>query len=506
MRASFHRGGRRRGSAMVLFTAMLPTVLVPLVGLAIDASKVYIVQAKLSSAVDGAALGAGRLLGTDANTTEIAGEFLNANFPTGFWGTTNLTPNITYTSSFTSHTISVSATVNVPLLFARIFGQSQLTTVASAVATRKETRVELVLDRSGSMSGEEASLQALAKQFVASFISGYDELGLVVFGSSAVVGYPTGRPYNSSPASAGGPDNNFETEQAGGDMVDMINDLKAGGDTNTAEALSLAYIELQKANNRDQDPTRLNAIVLFTDGVPTSFSAYLNNPSNNSLKATSKCTYNPATAGTASTQMIGWLGNFNPDASKMADMFGSGLYRMASSPNDNNTTAYWMANPDQDLNVINPKTPISNCQFLQATESDTDLDDLKQIPPQDNWGNSTSDGTAYQNSVLYNTFKTAYNSSQPTQGYQIGLASWNTADNAAQKILADTNLNVTIYTIGYTGDGGVDTALLNRIANTASSTNYNAAWQTGQYIPAADTTGLAVAFQAVASAILRLAQ
>ena len=39
----------------------------------------YIVQAKLSAAVDGAALGAGRLLGTQANPQEIAGEFLRAN-------------------------------------------------------------------------------------------------------------------------------------------------------------------------------------------------------------------------------------------------------------------------------------------------------------------------------------------------------------------------------------------------------------------------------------------
>src|ERR1035437_1454553 len=87
MRASLQRGGRRRGSAMVLFTIMLPTLLLPLVGLAIDGSRLYIVQAKLAGAVDGAALGAGRLLGTSADTVEIAGEFLNANFPAGFWGT-----------------------------------------------------------------------------------------------------------------------------------------------------------------------------------------------------------------------------------------------------------------------------------------------------------------------------------------------------------------------------------------------------------------------------------
>ena len=51
----------------MLFTIMLPTVIVPLIGLGIDATMLYIVQAKLSSAVDGAVLGAGRLLGSPAD-------------------------------------------------------------------------------------------------------------------------------------------------------------------------------------------------------------------------------------------------------------------------------------------------------------------------------------------------------------------------------------------------------------------------------------------------------
>jgi Flp pilus assembly protein TadG len=494
---------------MILFTLMIPAVLLPLVGLAIDGSRLYIVQAKLSEAVDGAALGAGRLLGTTANTTEIAGEFLNANFPSGFWGSSNLTPTISYTTSFTSHTITVSATANVPLLFLRILGQTKSVVAASAVATRKETRVELVLDRSGSMTGELAALQGMATQFTSSFIGGYDELGLVAYGSSAVVGYPTTRPYNSSPASAGGPDNSFLSTQASGNMLDMIGYLQASGATNMSEALALAYIELQKANNIDKDPTRLNAIVLFTDGVPTSMTANLNDPSNlpgsNSLKATSSssCTYNPGTLGDATTQMIGWIGGWGIPSDTG---YGSGLYRRASASNDNNTAKYWMQNPGADMNVINPKKPVTNCKYLQATQSNGDLGDLKQIPPNDYYGDSTSDGTAYKNSVLYANFGTTYSSTNLSNAYHLGIACWNATDNTAQRILADTNLNVTIFTIGYTGDGGVDTDLLKRIANTKDSTNRNASWQTGQYVAASDTNGLAVAFQTVASAILRLAQ
>src|SRR5205807_4232204 len=143
----------RRGSTLVLFTLMLPLLLIPIVGLAIDGTMLYIVQAKLSAACDGAALGAGRLLGTPANTAEIAGEFLTANFPAGYWGSYNITPKIQVATTLSTHTITVSATVDVPLLFMRIYGHDHSPVAASAVATRRDTRVELVLDRSNSMKG-----------------------------------------------------------------------------------------------------------------------------------------------------------------------------------------------------------------------------------------------------------------------------------------------------------------------------------------------------------------
>ena len=145
----------RRGSTLVLFTLMLPTMLIPLAGLGIDATMLYIVQAKLAAAVDGAALGAGRLLGTLASPNEIAGEFLTANFrangTAGFWGAFNLTPTIAV-SLGTTKSVHVTATADVPLLFARIFGFPTARVSAAAMATRRDSRVVLVIDRSGSMN------------------------------------------------------------------------------------------------------------------------------------------------------------------------------------------------------------------------------------------------------------------------------------------------------------------------------------------------------------------
>ena len=61
-------------------------------------------------------------------------------------------------------------------------------------------------------------------------------------------------------------------------MLDQLNALAAGGATNMSEGLALAYVELQKSYNRDVaangSDNRLNAIVLFTDGMPTAFSVY----------------------------------------------------------------------------------------------------------------------------------------------------------------------------------------------------------------------------------------
>src|SRR5690348_9572299 len=141
MRTGLNKRAGQKGATMLLLMLGLPLVFIPLVGLAIDGTRLYIVQAKLSAAVDGAALGAGRLLGTAANTTEIANEFLNVNFPSGYWGTRNLNPSISYTNNLGTNTISVSATVDSPLLFARIFGQNYSTVASAAVATRKNTRV-----------------------------------------------------------------------------------------------------------------------------------------------------------------------------------------------------------------------------------------------------------------------------------------------------------------------------------------------------------------------------
>jgi Flp pilus assembly protein TadG len=509
MRSILQAKDRRRGSVMIMFTLMLP-VLMMMVGLAVDRTMLFIVEAKLDAAVDGAALGAGRLLGTNANTNEIAGEFLAANFPASYWGSYALTPTISSTDVLSLHTVNVGASVKVPLLFMRMFGPGYNSITAFSQATRRDSRIVMVLDRSGSMTSQIANLRTAATQFTGMF-STSDELGLVVLGSSAIVAYPTTRPYNAVPGNVGGPDSNYATTQTGGDMLDMITAMQPGGDTGTAEALSLAYIELQKGHNRDLlaygVDSRLNAIVFFTDGMPTSIAVNLNTTTTSagsSVKTSgTTCTYKTTT--TAADEMIGWIGDWGFGVS---NGYSSGLYTLASQ--GTNTALWWMQNASADVSLISPTTPIAGCAYLhgigQNGSTTTDLTDLAHIPTYDLYNNSTTD-SFYTQSWIYQQSNVAYDPTKVTSQYHLGIAAWNAADNAGTTIRTQTAMGpIVIYTIGYTGDGGVDTALLERLANSKGSPSYNATQPTGVYVVADTSADVLAAFYTVASSILRLAK
>lgn len=500
----------RRGSTLLLLAMGLPVVLAPLAGLAIDASMCYIVQAKLQSAVDGAALGAGRLLGTSANIQEIADEFLTVNFPAGYWGARNITKNIQVTSSVGSNTIQVSATAQVPLLFLRVLRQDMSTIAATATSTRRDSRVILALDRSDSMNHVDPvsglnsfpAMISSAKGFVGKLTPGADQVGLIAFGGSAIVAYPTTRPWDPSPTGSGGPDTSFATSSSAGPVFTQLNAISYGGYTATAEALSMAYIELRKSHSRDiaagGTDTRGNAIVLFTDGEPTSIAMSPNDrsnlPSSNVIKSNSSCTYKPddgAAGNPAPHRMRGWAGARPPAYGGW--LAPTGLYLLAAY--DNSHTLSWWLGSSGAGNTSNssPSTAVAGCAGLNNGNST--LSDLGKLPPKDLHGNAIT--TGYW----------SVNESNPTGGSNFGNAALNAADNAAKTIRSQTAMApITIYTIGYTGNGGLNSTLLKRIANTKDSPSYTPSEKMGLYIEVSSADQLNAAFQAVASDMLRLAR
>jgi len=314
------------------------------------------------------------------------------------------------------------------------------------------------------------------------------------------------------------------------DMVHQIQAVNAASGTGMADALSLAYIELQKAHMRDLAAKgvddKLNSIVLFTDGVPSAISMAPNNSSNNILQSSTNCTNRTKWS---TNPMFAWfaLGGSPPYGSSSG---GFGFYQLASTDTtSSDTAAWWMAHAGSD--AMSPETAanFAGCVTTNFQNSSSfSYSYLSKIPPADKYGNDMT-GTVsgvysaiYKNSVIVNGATTSvyngtsFNSSSVSSQYQWGLAMWNAAASAAYRARTDANLanrpgdtqnmTVAIYSIGYTGNGGTDNGLLKIIANDKASAIYDATQPTGMYVQASDSKTLSTAFATIASAILRLAQ
>jgi hypothetical protein len=398
----------------------------------------------------------------------------------------------------------------------------------------------LVIDRSGSMlqvqsDGNTAITDVVnyAQGFVQKFTPGTDELGLVVFDGSAVVGYPTDRPWDSTTTSTstGGPDADFLSTNGASccDMLYQIKAINAANGTNMSEGLWLAYIELQKAHMKEIAAngvdTRLNSIVLFTDGIPAAVTVDLNNTSYNALASSSPCTHR---THWPNPKMRGWIANGGSPPWSVSTLPDTTHWPRLLAAFDNNTANYWMSHAGVDYNTANSEgtTPFAGCTGMPggSTSSATNVADLTAIPTRDGWGNRM-DTTDYLDSAVLNSSGnivspnpvysgTALNRTSKSSAYHWGLAMWNSAYQAAYNIRTDANrvnrpgdvqnMSIAIYTIGYTGTGGVDQGLLRDLANDKSAASYDATQETGLFVPANKPTALANAFTTVASAILRL--
>lgn len=144
MRTAIIRKPGERGATLVFFTVLLCTFILPGVGLAIDGSFAFVTKAKLSAAVDAAALAGANALSigltsddqkTSAKT--IATRYFHANFPDGSMSV-NLPPDpsvaVDRPGDGAVRTVSVSVTVRAPVYFMRILNFSGVNITASIIA------------------------------------------------------------------------------------------------------------------------------------------------------------------------------------------------------------------------------------------------------------------------------------------------------------------------------------------------------------------------------------
>lgn len=256
--AIYHTSNRKRerGFVTLIWTCMMLFIIMPVVGLAIDAGVMYVIKSKLQTAVDGAALGAARSLsrGIDipsqqTSATDTAKRYFHANFPNNWMGVTPVNdPTVTWPAAPPATAIiNVQGDVNAPTWFMRIIGVSSLHFKVVGQATRRNVNLMLVVDRSTSLSdtGSCPTLASDSQLFVQSFSNNRDRMGLVTFGTY----------YNVDFA----PNFNFQSS-----MTTMLGNLQCSGFTNSAAAFSTAYQTLKGL----ADQNALNVVVLFTDGQP----------------------------------------------------------------------------------------------------------------------------------------------------------------------------------------------------------------------------------------------
>jgi len=472
---------RRKGFAVILTTLSL-VFLVPMVGLAIDVSILYMIRAKMASAVDAAVLAGAQALarGGDsatqaANAQDAARRFFNANFPAGYWGTTNISfPTPTVDDSTANYrTVTATASATAPLYFLRVFGPDTSVVSVSSQAGRRDALVMLVLDRSSSMNNPFQGTTACAvmkldaAQFLSNFAPNRDMVGLVVFGSSVFTYAPS---------------TTFTTPDANGNTVlSLINQINCQGNTNTAGGMQAAYSELQAVNST----SRVNVIVLLTDGRPNGFTGDYTN-----LRT------NPGSCDAANKPLIGVAAQW------------------ANGPVSSGTTAGLMPPLATTVNGADGSAIPAAAGCQMAGDMTKMRNDLVKMPAVDIYGNSTTGPySQYDTYSPYNGQSDTLNLTIPAQ---IEIASVNALDNDATTIRSDTKLKPAIYTIALEGNSPSDppdTLLLRKLANDPSMENdadpvaqlffqQQKGQTTGYFADAPDPSELAAAFNSVATQIV----
>jgi hypothetical protein len=515
------RGNKReKGFAFIYVTLVGALLLLPMAGMAVDFGMLYNIKARLQTAVDAAAIGAGYMLHATTNIADPvqlaaieadAQAYFTANFPTHYFGATVTSYNAVVTGSTAGKTITVTASANVPMLLLRVLGIQQSTVGARAVSNVRYIAMMIVVDRSGSIVAESAQstiINAL-NTFVASsvtshMVDGVDTVGMVSFGASWKMDYA--------------PNLHFQT--ATPNIGTAINDIdfSATNSTNTAEGLYQAWTELYSASMNL--PGSLNVIVLLTDGRPSSFTG--------KFAVTGGCNSNTFINGNLQSYVgLGWP----PPTSNSNDILGLlGTNLLGSYPS-------WTAE------TSNLAAPHSGCNFASAPQPSSQ----SNVPSDLTSGNFPSSVGPIDNvGLAYNPAYPYYltpGTGIPTQtgipvtnpGYyatpglsannprSVRYAAFNVADNMATLIRQDTTLSPMLFVIGLNYSGGATEALdedwLARVANdpnyvtvgsdpaikAAGLSVYQNTQTPGMYCNSTTAT-LSACFAQVTSQLLRLIQ
>lgn len=247
-----------KGVALIYMTITLTTLLLA-TGLAVDAGRAYVVKAQLTKAVDGAALAAARHLNS-GNPRGEAAQIFKANFPAGYLGTSSVTDPTTAAGFYTLVTdevnglniITITASAILPTTFMKLGNFDEVTVGASGEATRRMVDLSLVLDVSSSIGWRWPYVRDAARTFVDAFDPAHDRMALVTYSTGS-------RVLDAMPGSRG-----FDRAKVKADIPNTL----PGGSTAMVEGLYRGWDELRTVPAGQQSSLRI--IVLFTDGASNS--------------------------------------------------------------------------------------------------------------------------------------------------------------------------------------------------------------------------------------------
>ncbi|MBI4358036.1 MAG: VWA domain-containing protein [Candidatus Omnitrophica bacterium] len=244
----------KRGQSAITL-ALLTTTFLVLAGFSLDIANVLLKKSRLQRALDaGVIAGITRYstAGEEDPIEDIAREMALYNLREMGIDNANISADFPLVELGKSRTLTLNGSITSATLFMRLIpgaGLGTVVTSASSAGTRNPAIISLVLDISGSMKDEIIQLQGAAIEFVRSFQEGVDNMALISFADKAFLEIPMAA---------------VDKQNLNG----AISTLTADGYTGTAEAITLGRRQIETIG--EDNPEAVRAILLFTDGAPTS--------------------------------------------------------------------------------------------------------------------------------------------------------------------------------------------------------------------------------------------
>jgi len=466
----------------VIYVAVFLTVLTLFVGLAVDSGRAYVVKAQLSKAVDGAALGAARMLNTGDPRGE-ATRIFKANFPGGFMGTSP-TDDPTAASDFFAlstlsatglNVVTVTASVTMPTTFMQLANLRTVTVSSTGEATRRMVDLSLVLDVSSSIGSRWGAVRDAARTFVDSFDQNSDRLSLVTYSNGA-------RVVDQMRSSRG---------FAKATVINDIPNTLPGGSTAMVEGLYRGWDELRSVPSGQQSGLRV--IVLFTDGASNSVPGF----------------YDSATVakGLRTYDFPKYLPD--PDGQTWNNPQINGLYDTGTgsqSPSHSMTVSNWNNSGAGNVLAAVPYLPLTSAHTHHRSSG---------IPTSFPLQSSALRVNGVPQSSVRGLRNLAGNGRYPAEVFNINNSARNLLEIIANEARNDSgDYPIRIYTIGM-GElvqyllGTMPEKpedILKRIANDKRSPDFNSAQLEGKYYFARTEADVGPAFQALQNQIIRLSK